>query len=230
MNVAFLLADPAISGRSRTILAQADALAARGHRVRIVSEEPPPTWRSSSAEWVYTRGDDDDVLIEEPAPVLIVDEDFYRDAIPRDNAPLRVLLSGVSPEDGYGAAAHARWFHQTFDFVRVAPFVPSRSEPLDAVQEFHVALSTPEMARLIHSCDVVIAPSFGLAVAEAMAAGLAVAAIDRKDHPVELGERLIEVLSNDALRATLRAESRQKAEEWRSERAGERLEAWLRRR
>jgi glycosyltransferase involved in cell wall biosynthesis len=77
---------------------------------------------------------------------------------------------------------------------------------------------------------VVIAPALGLAVREAMAAGLAVASIDRPDHPVELGERLIEVLSNAALRATLRAESRAKAEAWRSERAGELLERWLRER
>jgi hypothetical protein len=230
MNVAFLLPDTAISGLTRTVLAQADALAARGHRVRIVSEEPAPPWRSSNAEWVFAPGTDEDVVIDEPPPIDIVDADFYRQRIPRDNAPLRVLLTGVSPEDGYGAAAHARWFHQVFDFVRVAPFAPSRSEPLDAVQEFHVALSTPEMARVIHSCDVVIAPALGLAVREAMAAGLAVASIDRPDHPVELGERLIEVLSNAALRATLRAESREKAESWRSERAGELLERWLRER
>jgi hypothetical protein len=218
MNVAFRLPDTGINGRTRTVLAQADALAARGHRVRVVNED----------EVFAPEGDE--VVIEEPPPITVVDATFFRDRVPRDNAPLRVLLTGISPEDGYGAAAHARWFHQVFDFVRVAPFAPSRSEPLDAVQEFHVALSTPEMARVIHSCDVVIAPVLGLAVREAMAAGLAVASIDRPDHPVELGERLIEVLSDAELRATLRAESREKAEAWRSERAGELLEQWLRER
>jgi hypothetical protein len=226
MNVAFLLDDTAISGRTRTILAQADALVARGHRVRIVSEDEAPSWRSSNAEWAYARAADDGIVIAEPAPIVIVDDDFYRVA-PRDNSPLRVLLSGVSPEDGYGAAAHARWFHQTFDFVRVSPFAPSRAEPLDAVQEFHVALSTPEIARVVQSCDVMIAPSFSLAVAEATAAGLAIASIQRPDHPVELGERLMEVLSDGELRAELRARSRSEAQEWRSERAGELLERWL---
>ena len=82
------------------------------------------------------------------------------------------------------------------------------------------------MARVVHSCDVVIAPTFGLAVAEAMAAGLAVASIEKPDHPVELGERLIEVLSDASLRARLRGESREKGEEWRSERGGQLLEEW----
>jgi glycosyltransferase involved in cell wall biosynthesis len=213
MNIAFLLPDPNISGRSRTVAEQAEALAARGHHVRIVGEDDPAPA-------------DDEIVIDEPPPIMIVNANFYRDRIPHDNTPLRVLLVGVSPEDGYGAAAHARWFHQTFELVRVAPFAPSRAEPLDAVQEFHVALSTPEMVRVIHSCDVVIAPAFGLAVAEAMAAGLAVTSIEKPDHPVELGERLIEVLSDESLRARLRAESREKAEEWRSERGGELLEGW----
>jgi hypothetical protein len=216
MNIAFLLPDTSISGRSRTVAEQAEALAARGHRVRIVGEDDPPPA-------------DDEIVIEEPPPIMIVNANFYRDKIPDDNAPLRALLAGVSPEDGYGAAAHARWFHQTFELVRVAPFAPSRAEPLDAVQEFHVALSTPEMVRVVHSCDVVIAPSFGLAVGEAMAAGLAVASIEKPDHPVELGERLIEVLSDEASRARLRVDSREKAEAWRSERGGELLEQWLQR-
>jgi hypothetical protein len=223
MNIAFLLPDTNISGRSRTVAEQAVALAARGHRVRIVGEDDPPPAH-------------DEIVIEELPPIVIVNDLFYSSStlsplagrgVRGEGHPFRVLLVGVSPEDGYGAAAHARWFHQTFELVRVAPFAPSRAEPLDAVQEFHVALSTPEMARVVHSCDVVIAPTFGLAVAEAMAAGLAVASIEKPDHPVELGERLIEVLSDESLRARLRAESREKAEEWRSERGGELLEQWL---
>ena len=96
---------------------------------------------------------------------------------------MRVLLCGESQVDlkgvpeGYGAAAHARWFHQKFDLIRVSPWAPSRGEPLDAAQEFHVALNTREMTRLMHSCDVLIAPNhaeegFGLPAAEAMASGI----------------------------------------------------------
>jgi len=232
MNIAYLLHDTAISGRVRSVLAQADALIARGHRVRIVSEDPSVTWRSSDAEWIEPSAfiaSDEDVVIDDTAPpVRIVDVGFYRAAVPRDNDPLRVLLVGSTDiDDGYGAAAHARWFHQRFDFIRVSPYAPSQSEPLDGVQEFHVALSTPEMIRVMHSCDIAIAPRFGLAVAEAMAAGLAVVSIDGETNAVDLGERLIEVSSNEELRAELRVRGREMAEEWRSEGVGAELERRL---
>jgi len=57
----------------------------------------------------------------------IVDDDFYRPGTRFENTPLRVLLCGESQVDlkgiaeGYGAAAHARWFHQRFDLIRVSP-------------------------------------------------------------------------------------------------------------
>ncbi|MEA2329656.1 MAG: hypothetical protein QOE68_4615, partial [Thermoanaerobaculia bacterium] len=53
MNIAYLMADTALSGGIRVQLAQADALIARGHRVRIVTTGLPLTWRTSRAEWVY---------------------------------------------------------------------------------------------------------------------------------------------------------------------------------
>ena len=193
----------------------------------------------------------------EPTFGPVVDEDVYRDRFPRENEPLRVLLYGASQserkgvDDGYGAAAHARWFHQQFDLIRVSPYAPSREEPLDSVQEFHVALAAREMIRLMHSCDVLIAPSrrdeaFGLAAAEALAAGLAVVmaaippflALDARrdfalfapqDNPIELGERLIEVLDDAELRARLRKRGREAAEPWRAGRVGERLEEFLKR-
>jgi len=226
MNVAFLLPDAGISGRARTVLAQADALAARGHRVRIVSGEAPATWRSSNAEWVEAPGDDD-VVLAEPLEVRIVDDDFYRGRMPKENVPLRLLLPGVAPELGYAAAAHARWFGHELRLIRVAPFAPSRAEPLDSVDEFHVALSTPEMARVVHSCDVMLAPAFGLAAAEAMAAGLAVVLADEGDDGETFGERLIDVLGDDDVRAALRAKGKADAEAWRSERAAPLLEAML---
>src|SRR5207244_1506870 len=122
------------------------------------------------------------VLAEPPEGFEIVDDAVYRARIPRLRQPPRVLLSGASQDErksietGYGAAAHARWFHQRFDLIRVSPWAPSREEPLDAVQEFHVGLTNAEMTRLMHSCDILIAPEerLSLSTAEAFAAALPV--------------------------------------------------------
>jgi hypothetical protein len=177
----------------------------------------------------------------------IVDDDVYRHRVPRQHEPMRVLLVGASQNatsgvaDGYGAVAHARWFHQTLDLVRVAPWVPSREEPLDSVQEFHVALTSAELTRVLHSCDILIAPlrheaPVGLEAAMALAAGVPVIAtqidvhtrFDPKpdfalfgpeDNPVELGEKLIDVLSDDRLRERLRARGYEVAEQFRPDRA-----------
>jgi glycosyltransferase involved in cell wall biosynthesis len=169
-----------------------------------------------------------------------------------------VLLCGQSQADlrgiqeGYGAVTHARWFHQKLDLIRVSPWAPSREEPLDSVQEFHVALTTDEMTRLMHSCDILIAPNhreegFGLPAAEALASGLACVltaipsylSFDEKhdyalfapeDNAVELGEKLIELLSDRDLRDRLRDRGREVAEQWRVERVVERLEGFMERR
>jgi glycosyltransferase involved in cell wall biosynthesis len=254
LNISYLVEDTEQSGGVRVQLVHADALIARGHRVRLVTKGLPLTWRSSRAEWVYVDdflqydARDEDVVVgtfwttvgpalqiagdravhlcqgyegafsayesikhlidatyAAPIPKLVVsnslipicrqftddvvyigqvvEDEFYRTENPREHEPLRVLLSGQAQADlkgiqeGYGAAAHARWFHQKFDLIRVSPWAPSREEPLDAVQEFHVALNTREMTRLMHSCDVLIAPNhrqegFGLPAAEAMASGI----------------------------------------------------------
>ena len=326
MRITYLSEDTGHSGGVRVTLAQADALVARGHQVRIVTKGLPLTWRPSRAEWVYVddfseydASQDDfvvgtfwvtigaafrlageravhlcqgyegsfnayqpikadiDAAYSLPIPKIvvarslvpvvrqfsddvtyvgqIVDDEVYRARTPRENDPLRVLLSGQAQadlkgiEEGYGAAAHARWFHQKFDLVRVSPWVPSREEPLDAVQEFHVGLTTKEMTRLMHSCDVLIAPNhaqegFGLPAAEALAAGLPVVmtsipsylSFDEKhdyalfapeQNPIELGERLIELLGDEDLRERLRARGREVAEQWRSEQVGEQLERFF---
>jgi len=326
MNIAYLMEDTALSGGIRVQLAQADALIARGHRVRIVTKGLPLTWRPSRAEWIYVDdfntydAREDDFIIATfwttlpaayaiapekalhlcqgyegsftayqpirgeieaayrlPIPKLvvtrslieicrqftddvtyigqIVDDDFFRPRSPAENEPMRVLLCGESQVDikgvseGYGAAAHARWFHQKFDLIRVSPWAPSREEPLDAVQEFHVALNTREMTRLMHSCDVLIAPNhreegFGLPAAEAMASGIPVvmtsipsylsfddvrdyALFAPQENAVELGEKLIELLSDADLRDRLRSRGREVAEQWRSERVAERMEKAL---
>jgi hypothetical protein len=326
MNIAYLMEDTALSGGIRVQLAQADALIARGHRVRIITKGLPLTWRPSRAEWVYVDdfntydARDDDFLIATfwttlpaayaiapekalhlcqgyegsftayqpirgeieaayrlPIPKLVVtrslidickqftddvtyigqvvDDDFFRPRTPVDNEPLRVLLCGESQVDikgvgeGYGAAAHARWFHQKFDLIRVSPWAPSREEPLDSVQEFHVALNTREMTRLMHSCDVLIAPNhaeegFGLPAAEAMASGIPVvmtsipsylsfddvhdyALFAPQENAVELGEKLIELLSDVDLRDRLRVRGREVAEQWRASTVAERMETAL---
>lgn len=185
----------------------------------------------------------------------IVEDEFYRARVPRENEPLRVLLAGQSQGDmkgideGYGAVTHARWFHQKFDLIRVSPWTPSRDEPLDTVQEFHVALDTREMTRLMHSCDVLLAPNraeegFGLPAAEALASGLAVVMTaipsylsfdEKRDYAlfapernaVELGERLIELLEDYDLRERLRARGREVAEQWRADKVAARLEEFF---
>jgi len=326
MNIAYLMEDTALSGGIRVQLAQADALIARGHRVRIVTKGLPLTWRPSLAEWVYLDdfntydARDDDFIIATfwttlavafaiapekalhlcqgyegsftayqpirgeieaayrlPIPKLvvtrslveickqfsddvtyigqIVEDEFFRPPTSVEHAPMRVLLCGESQvdlkgiADGYGAAAHARWFHQTFDLIRVSPWAPSRGEPLDTAQEFHVALNTREMTRLMHSCDVLIAPNhaeegFGLPAAEAMASGIPVvmtsipsylsfddvhdyALFAPQENAVELGEKLIELLSDEDLRQRLRVRGREVAEQWRASKVAERLEKSL---
>jgi glycosyltransferase involved in cell wall biosynthesis len=280
MILTFLLDDTAISAATRAVMAYADALVEREHRVRIVTTAPAVTWRSSRAEWEYVDAfrqydaADDDVVIAVTAEALArareladeravlltplplaVEEDVFRDENPREHCPLRVLLSGSWNSDlcgiveGYGAVAHARWFHQNLDLIRVSPWAPSREEPLETVQEFHVALTTAEMTRLMHSCEILIAPNhreegFGLPAAEAMASGLACvltsipsylsfdetrdyALFAPENNAVELGERLIELLSDEELRDRLRARGREVAEQWRIARVVERLERFF---
>ena len=326
LRIAYLMEDTELSGGQRVQLVHADALIARGHRVRIVTKGLPVTWRRSRAEWVYVdefaqydASDDDFVVgtfwltleaahrlggsravhlcqgyegfISAYEPILprieaayslplpklvvsrslepvcrrftddvtyvgqVVEDEFYRDVVPREHEPLRVLLCGQHQadfrgiQDGYGAVAHARWFHQKLDLVRVSSWAPSREEPLESVQEFHVALNTDEMTRLVHSCDALVAPNhaaegFGLPAAEAMAAGLpcvltsipSFLSFDEKrdyavfapeQNAVELGERLIELLSDAALRARLRERAREVAEQWRVDHVAGRLERFF---
>lgn len=229
---------------------QADALAARGHETRIIAiERPVPYFGGRLAEWIEV--DDwrmadlegaDIVVTTSPRAARvagqraftsldapIVPAEIYRERTPREHEPLRVLLPGPSQsedariDDGYGAIAHARWFHQKIELVRMAPWAPSREEPLDTVEEYHVGLNAEETVRLLHSCDLVIVPGAATFVARAaMAAGIPW--LGAAPTAIDLGERLIEMLSDDELRERFRAEGRKKAEAWRAERAAERME------
>lgn len=182
----------------------------------------------------------------------IVDEEFYREQTPPERVPPRVLLYGQAEADlrgvteGYGAVAHARWFHQKLDLIRVSPWAPTREEPLEVVQEFHVGLNTAEMTRLMHSCDVLVAPShreegFGLPAAEALASGIPCiltsipsylswgephdyALFAPEGNAVELGERLMQLLDDEELRERLRSRGREIAEQWRAGHTAARLE------
>ncbi len=186
----------------------------------------------------------------------IVDDEFFRPAAPERQGLPRVLLSGPAQidlkgiDDGYGAAAHARAFGGRFELIRVSPWAPSGAEPVDIhVQEFHVALSAAAMTRLVHSCDIVLAPGhaeegFGLPAAEGMAAGLAAvltripsylsfdtthdyARFAEAGDAEQLGDELLQLLEDDDLRDQVARRGREVAEKFRSEHVGRRLEEYL---
>lgn len=234
MRIAYVVEENATDELTALARSQAETLAAIGHDVQLGASD----------------ADQADVMLRTSGlpNVVIVDERFYRARMPRENEPMRVLLAGAAHDeasgisDGYGAVAHARWFHQKFDLIRASRWAPSREEPLESVQEFHVGLDPIERIRLLHTCDVVIAPNhveepFGLAAAEAMAAGVPAvlssipahgsgdyALFAPPENAVELGERLIELLSDYELRERIREKGRAFAERWRATNAAARLE------
>ena len=223
----------------------------------IADEKPPAFFGGRRAEWIELDDfrildvSNDDAVIATSSRTarvakdlagdravtnlkmpLIVPDEMYRSHTPRPHDPLRVMVEGASQnedasvDDRYGAVAHARWFHQKLDLIRVAPWAPSREEPLEAVQEFHVALSDEEMTRLVHSCDVVLANAGTFIAAAAMAAGVACVSEPAR-NAVELGERLIEVLSDEEARERLRVAGREAAEQWRMGVVGALLEGTI---
>lgn len=184
----------------------------------------------------------------------IVDEEFFQQGT-GGNERLRVLLPGAMEVDikgvevGYGAALHARFSGAEFDLVRVSPWRPRGSEPLEHVAEFHTAIGTAEMSRLLASCDVLIAPNrkeegFGLPAAEAMASGVPVvatripshlafeekndfAAFADEDDAVGLGDALLQVIDDSDYRHRLIRRGREVAEQFRAAVTGARLEEYL---
>ena len=205
----------------------------------------------------------------------IVDDDFFgsrglavsgsrgeenrETARPRDRAtPPRVLLVGPAQADfkgidaGYDAVRRARAKGAEFDLVRVSQWPAAAGEPAQLASEFHVALTTAEMARLIASCDVFLGPSrreegFGLPAAEALASGVPAvlsaissflswdavhdyALFTPEGDGAAMGDALVRLLGDAALRERLAARGREVVEQFRAEKTGARLEAFFQRR
>ena len=184
----------------------------------------------------------------------IVDEEFFQDHRLKP-AATRVLLVGPAQADfkgidiGYAAVRRARARGAELDLIRVSQWVAADGEPTDLASEFHVALSTAEMARIIASCDVFLGPSrhqegFGLPAAEALASGVPAvlseipsflswdAAHDYalfipEDDGDAMGDALVRLLGDTALRERLSRRGREVVEQFRAEKTGARLEAFF---
>ena len=114
------------------------------------------------------------------------------------------------------------------------------AEPTDLAAEFHVALDSQQMARLIASCDIFLGPSrhqegFGLPAAEALASGLTCvlseipsflswgreyALFTPENDAVAMGDSLISAIKN-------RITGREVVEQFRAAKTGERLERYF---
>jgi glycosyltransferase involved in cell wall biosynthesis len=184
----------------------------------------------------------------------IVDDEFYQPHGGASSKP-RVLLVGPAQADfkgidvGYDAVRRARELGADFDLVRASQWTPDESEPVHLAQEFHVALSTAEMAALFASCDVFLGPSrgeegFGLPAAEAMASGLPAvlseipsflswdergdsALFVKEGDGLAMGDALARLLEDRPLQARLASRGREVVEQFRAENTAARLEAWF---
>ena len=188
----------------------------------------------------------------------IVDEEFYQDRLKpvptcEDRLqPVRVLLVGPMQADfkgidvGYAAVRRARARGARFDLIRVSQWPAADREP---ASEFHVALTTAEMAKLIASCDVFLGPSrhqegFGLPAAEALASGVPAvlseipsflswdashdyALFMPEDDGDAMGDALARLLGDAALRERLANRGREVVEQFRAEKTGQRLERFF---
>jgi glycosyltransferase involved in cell wall biosynthesis len=181
----------------------------------------------------------------------IVDDDYFQ---PHTNSatPRRVLLVGPMQADfkgidvGYAAVRRARARGASFDLIRVSQWVPADDEPSELAAEFHVALSTADIVRLIASCDTYLAPSrhpegFGLPAAEAMASGIPgvlseipsflswsethdYALFAPEGDGAAMGDALVTLLGDAALRERVVRRGREVVEQFRALTTGDRLE------
>jgi glycosyltransferase involved in cell wall biosynthesis len=169
-----------------------------------------------------------------------------------DEGACRVLLVGPMQADfkgidiGYAAVRRARARGARFDLIRISQWAAAEGEPAELASEFHVALTTAEMAKLIASCDVFLGPSrqqegFGLPAAEALASGVPAVLSEipsflswdaAHDYALfaseaEMGDALVRLLGDRALRERLSRRGRQVVEQFRAENTGARLEAFF---
>ncbi|HEX9160816.1 MAG TPA: glycosyltransferase family 4 protein [Thermoanaerobaculia bacterium] len=184
----------------------------------------------------------------------IVDDVFFREPAFRQSRP-RVLLAGPMQADfkgidiGYDAVRRARASGAAFDLVRVSQWPAVEDEPTELAAEFHVGLSTPDMARLIASCDIVLGSSrhqegFGLPPAEGMASGLAAvlsaipsflsfdgardyALFAPEEDANAMGEALARLVTDNPLRRLVALRGRSVVEQFRAHHTGLRLERYF---
>lgn len=187
----------------------------------------------------------------------IVDDDYFQPHTDGE-AARRVLLVGPMQADfkgidiGYAAVRRARSSGASFDLVRVSQWAPAENEPMELAAEFHVALGTADMVRLIASCDAYLAPSrqqegFGLPAAEAMASGLPgvlseipsfLSWSETHDYGLfapegdgnAMGDALVTLLGDASLRHRLATRGREVVEQFRAPNTGDRLERYFRER
>ena len=184
----------------------------------------------------------------------IVDDEFYQPHL-GGHQPPRVLLVGPAQADfkgidvGYDAIRQARREGADFELVRVSQWLPAEAEPTELVAQFHVGVSTAEMARLYSTADVFLAPSrseegFGLPAAEAMAGGVPavlseipsfLAWGERHDYALfapegdgaAMATHLAHLLGDRELREKLSVRGREVVEQFRAPATGQRLERWF---
>lgn len=185
----------------------------------------------------------------------IVDDIFFQHPKRQGAHRSRVLLAGPAQADfkgidiGYETVRAARASGGEFDLVRVSQWPPLADEPSELASEFHVGLSSPDMARLMASCDIFLGPSrhqegFGLPAAESMASGVPAvlseipsflsfddshdfALFAPENDAGAMAERLVRLLGDEKLRSRLSQRGREVAEQFRSARTGQRLEAYF---
>jgi glycosyltransferase involved in cell wall biosynthesis len=179
----------------------------------------------------------------------IVDDVFYQPHVEHGGPP-RVMLVGPAQADfkgidiGYDAVRHARSRGAEFDLIRVSQWVPAPGEPTDLASEFHVALDSQQMARLIASCDIFLGPSrhqegFGLPAAEALASGVACILSEipsfvswfigapaplftPEGDSMAMGDALANLIAHP-----LKLDNREVVEQFRAAKTGERLERYF---
>lgn len=185
----------------------------------------------------------------------IVDDVFFQNPKTHAGNRPRVLLAGPAQADfkgidiGYETVTKAHRRDANFDLVRVSQWPPMADEPTDLASEFHVGLSSADMARLIASCDVFLGPSrhqegFGLPAAESMSSGVPtvlseipsfLSFSDNRDFALfspendagAMSDQLVRLLGDETLRSRLSHRGREVAEQFRAAHTGQRLEKYF---